>query len=140
MNYLPGKRGYIEMRKNILLTLCMALSACAYNYNLGVDPALPKSQSSSITFDNRVKVSRIDGKDFSRMSSMWVHGSHTINMSPGYHTFQLRYDGRSLNGGIYTKDDVVISGVLEKGKSYILESKIEGNQILFYVIEDLTSI
>ena len=122
------------------MTLCMVLSACAYNYNLGVDPTLPKSESSSITFDNRVKVSLIDGKDFSTLPSMWVHGSHTINMNPGYHTFQLRYDGRSLDGGIYTRDDVVIGGMLEKGKCYKLESKIEGSRMLFYVVEDLTSI
>jgi len=126
--------------KNLLCAcICLLISACAYNYNLGVTAGSPKSEYSVISFDNKLKVSKIDGQAFTRKPSLWVDGSHAINISPGLHTFTLRYDGRSLHGGTYTNSDSIVKGVLEKGKAYKIESKFEQGYVHFYIVEDITA-
>jgi hypothetical protein len=127
------------MKKLLCACICFALTACAYNYNVGVAEGSLKSEISVITFDNTLKVSKIDGKNFSRKPSIWVDGSHSIEISPGLHTFTLRYDGRSMHGGAYTDSDSIVEGVLEKGRAYKIESKLESGYFYFYIVEDLTA-
>lgn len=112
------------------------LTSCAYNYQVGVSKDSPASDSTTMIFDNRYKVSKIDGIKFSRKPSIWVDGSHTVKLKPGIHTFTLKYSDVNMNsGGRYTTEDSVVSAAMEAGKSYEVKSDFSERTAHFYIKE-----
>lgn len=113
----------------------LVLAGCAYNYNLGVSESTPVNEVAQIAFNNRIKVSTIDGKPFERETSIWVGGSHTVRLKPGFHTFTFTYNAVSLHGGLYTKKPTLLAGVLKAGKKYEISYSIEQRMIRFKIAE-----
>lgn len=114
----------------------LLLTSCAYNYRVGIEKNAQPSSYAIIKFDNRYKVSAIDGEKFSRNPSIWVDGSHTVKLPPGMHSFTLRYSDVNMNsGGNYTTEDSVVSADMEAGKIYEIKSEFGSRIVRFFIVE-----
>jgi len=122
------------MKFVFLLVFMSLISGCAYNYHLGVAESAAVETFTTVKFSNRIKVSSIDGEEFSPKFSIWVDGSHTLRLPPGMHSFVFVYNAVSQNGGYYTKDPVEISRYFLAGETYEIKYKFEGGKILFEIV------
>jgi len=124
------------MKRNVMLLISILLSSCAYNYQVGIPKDSPQTEYATLIFDNRYKLSEIDGEKFPRKFSIWVDGSHTVKLKPGAHSFTLRYSDVNLNsGGHYTSSDSIIYALMEAGKSYEINSEFSSSMVRFYIKE-----
>ena len=118
-----------------LLTLCFGLSACAYNYRIGVPEHLADSELTTIRASFAFDISEIDSVKFKEKFNYSAEGINTITLSPGYHSIKFRYCDCSLNGGVYTQEDSFVDGVFEKGKHYEIRGEADSNRMRFYIRE-----
>ncbi len=127
--------GEFSMLRAAIGFLLVFVTGCAYSYRMNVDEAIPTSKTAEITFSNVIKMAEIDGEEFKPKFSIWVHGSHTVTLQPGKHTFRFRYDAVSQRGGYYTPGYTTLTRELEPDKRYELTSKISKGRIHFSIIE-----
>lgn len=127
------------MKRSAFFLTSILLTSCAYNYQVGVPKDTSQPEYTTMIFDNRYKVSKIDDEKFPRKFSMWVDGSHTVKLKPGAHTFTLRYSDVNMNsGGNYTSSDSVVSASMESGRSYEIQSDFSIGIVRFYIKEVVT--
>lgn len=117
-----------------MAVLAMLLTSCSYNYQLGIPEGASKAELSTVVFNNRFKVLEIDGKKFVRKPSIWVDGSHTVELLPGFHKFTLKYSDVNLNsGGMYTVENSTVSSTLAAGVKYEIRADIKVGRVYFSV-------
>ncbi len=120
-----------------LVSLSLVLSSCAYTSNIGVKEGTPASQLATITFPNTIEVEKIDNKEFDQKGGIWQHGSQTVNLAPGMHSFTFHYSEDTPYGGNFTRDATTLEASLRAGHYYDITHEVRGSRMHF-TISDLS--
>lgn len=122
------------------ILVCLVLAACqgAANYRIGLDGPVEAQKIATLKASFYFRFSEIDGKAFDQESTILAHGTSTIQLQEGLHSFKFKYCDCNLSHMIYTKEDSYLEARLVGGKVYEIHEVIGNNMKISFFIREVS--